>query len=59
MLYEVITVISAHWEENDVTVQTGKTPAMLYDYYGFPKEAYTIQYPAKGDPTLASKIMDT
>ncbi len=56
---EAIVVVSAHWEENEVTVQSGESPAMLYDYYGFPKETYEIQYPAKGEPKLAAKILDT
>jgi len=51
-----ILVISAHWEEDTVTITSGKTPPLLYDYYGFPDEAYEIQYPALGDPILAGKI---
>ncbi len=51
-----ILVISAHWEESIVTITNGKTPALIYDYYGFPDEAYKIQYPASGAPILAEKI---
>ena len=29
---------------------------MFYDYYGFPREAYDITYPAPGDPALAGRI---
>jgi aromatic ring-opening dioxygenase catalytic subunit (LigB family) len=29
---------------------------MLYDYYGFPPESYTITWPAPGDPTLAARV---
>ena len=32
-------------------------PPMLYDYYGFPREAYQITYPAPGDPFLAKRIV--
>ncbi|MFZ3069787.1 MAG: class III extradiol ring-cleavage dioxygenase [Anaerolineaceae bacterium] len=32
------------------------SPAMFYDYYGFPEEAYTITYPAPGSPELAQRI---
>jgi aromatic ring-opening dioxygenase catalytic subunit (LigB family) len=31
---------------------------MFYDYYGFPDEAYSIQYPAPGSPELANRIAD-
>lgn len=51
-----IVVISAHWEENAVTVTSGETPSLIYDYYGFPGEAYKLQYPAPGSPDLADKI---
>ena len=55
---EAILVISAHWEENTATVQSGANPPMLYDYYGFPEKAYKIKYPAPGNPELAEKICD-
>jgi aromatic ring-opening dioxygenase catalytic subunit (LigB family) len=32
-------------------------PAMFYDYYGFPAQAYEIKYPAPGSPELAKKIV--
>ncbi|CAK0778815.1 4,5-DOPA dioxygenase extradiol [Gammaproteobacteria bacterium] len=31
---------------------------MIYDYYGFPKESYDIQYPVSGDPVLANRIVN-
>jgi len=52
-----IVVISAHWEESLVTITSGATPALIYDYYGFPDEAYRIQYPVPGSPGLADKIL--
>lgn len=51
-----IIIISAHWEETVVTITSGETPALLYDYRGFPAAAYQIQYPAPGDPVLAAKM---
>jgi 4,5-DOPA dioxygenase extradiol len=51
-----IVVISAHWEEHHVTITSGKTPSLIYDYSGFPAEAYEIKYPAPGKPALANKI---
>jgi 4,5-DOPA dioxygenase extradiol len=53
---EAILVISAHWEEDVAMLQGGAKPAMLYDYYGFPEEAYSVTYPASGSPDLAGKI---
>lgn len=54
-----IIVISAHWEERKITITSGKNPQLIYDYYGFPKSSYEIQYPASGDPKLANDIYDT
>ena len=51
-----ILVISAHWEEEQATITSSKTPSIIYDYGGFPAEAYTITYPAPGEPELANKI---
>lgn len=52
---EAILVISAHWEENKATLMGAANPAMFYDYYGFPDQAYEINYPAPGNPDLASR----
>jgi len=51
-----ILVISAHWEENIVTITSGISPSLYYDYSGFPDESYGIKYPALGSPVLARKI---
>ncbi|MDC0612438.1 dioxygenase [Vibrio sp.] len=53
-----IIVISAHWEENQVNITSAANPQMLYDYYGFPDETYSIQYPAPGEPVLAKQVQD-
>ncbi|KAG7388839.1 hypothetical protein PHYPSEUDO_011673 [Phytophthora pseudosyringae] len=31
---------------------------MIYDYYGFPREAYKVVYPAEGDPAFAQKVKE-
>ncbi|MBB33928.1 MAG: dioxygenase [Hirschia sp.] len=49
-------VISAHWETPQVTLSTSPAPGMLYDYYGFPDIAYTLQHPAPGAPDLAAGV---
>ena len=53
---DAILVISAHWEESAATLLGAQNPAMFYDYYGFPDEAYKITYPASGSPELANRI---
>jgi len=53
---DVIVVVSAHWEEAAVTLLGSAQPPMLYDYYGFPPDAYRITYPAPGAPPLARRI---
>ncbi len=50
-----IAVISAHWVSDGVTITSGATPSLIYDYSGFPAEAYHIRYPAPGAPDLASR----
>lgn len=53
---EAILVISAHWEEPAATVVGARTPPLVYDYYGFPEDAYKITYPAPGNPELAKRV---
>jgi aromatic ring-opening dioxygenase catalytic subunit (LigB family) len=53
---EAVVVISAHWEEGAATLLGAPHPPMFYDYYGFPREAYDITYPAPGRPALAERI---
>lgn len=51
-----LLVVSAHWEEPVPTVMTSPHPPILYDYYGFPPEAYRIAWPAPGQPALAARV---
>ncbi len=50
-----ILVVTAHWEAPVATLTGGLHPALIYDYYGFPKETYDIAYPAPGSPALAAQ----
>jgi aromatic ring-opening dioxygenase catalytic subunit (LigB family) len=52
-----IVVISAHWEAPVVTVTTNPNPPLIYDYFGFPPESYSIKYPAVGNPALARDLI--
>jgi aromatic ring-opening dioxygenase catalytic subunit (LigB family) len=51
-----LLVISAHWEAAVPTVMTSSHPPLLYDYSGFPPEAYRIAWPAPGAPELATRV---
>ncbi len=54
---EAIIVISAHWEAEEVRITHQPQPELVYDYYGFPEESYTITYPAPGQPELADSLL--
>jgi aromatic ring-opening dioxygenase catalytic subunit (LigB family) len=51
-----ILLISAHWEEDIPTITSAPLPQLVYDYYGFPDEAYEVKYAAHGDVPLAHSI---
>ncbi|WP_316368708.1 DODA-type extradiol aromatic ring-opening family dioxygenase [Candidatus Thiodiazotropha sp. CDECU1] len=51
-----IIVVSAHWEEAVPTVTSARNPPLIYDYYGFPQQSYSIEYPCPGEPSLAGRI---
>ena len=42
-------------QEAQPTLNSGLAPALLFDYYNFPPEAYRIEYPAPGSPGLAER----
>jgi len=48
-----ILIVTAHWETSITSFTGGENPSLIYDYYGFPPETYTLQYPANGAPELA------
>lgn len=51
-----ILCISAHWETRGTQVTAMAKPRTIHDFGGFPKALYEVQYPAPGDPELASEI---
>ncbi|KAF4335314.1 aromatic ring-opening dioxygenase subunit [Fusarium beomiforme] len=56
---KAVVVFSAHWmgEESTIHVNNAIDTPLIYDFYGFPDHFYKAQYPSKGSPELASKIM--
>ena len=53
-----ILTISAHWEGAIASVSGASEPAMIYDYSGFPQEAYALRYPAPGSPEIARQVVE-
>ncbi|RYP75916.1 hypothetical protein DL769_003719 [Monosporascus sp. CRB-8-3] len=57
---KAVVVFSGHWEgePNTVLINKAEHTDLIYDFYGFPPEFYEAQYPNRGDPDLAFKIMN-
>lgn len=54
---KAVIVISAHWVTEGTKVVTSPKPKIIYDFYGFPKELHSYQYPAIGEPNLAKETV--
>lgn len=53
---KAIIVVTAHWEEDIVSISSAAHHDLLYDYNNFPPETYKYKYNAPGDPELAKEI---
>ncbi|KAG9253750.1 Extradiol ring-cleavage dioxygenase, class III enzyme, subunit B [Emericellopsis atlantica] len=53
---KAIILVTAHWSTATPTISSGAHHDLLYDYGGFPKEAYEVKYPAPGHPQVAQQI---
>jgi 4,5-DOPA dioxygenase extradiol len=51
-----IVCVSAHWTTSEPRVTMHPQPKTIHDFYGFPEELYTLEYPAPGDPVLAQRV---
>jgi 4,5-DOPA dioxygenase extradiol len=49
-------MVSAHWEEAPLTLGATSTVPLVYDFWGFEKKYYEVQYPAPGAPRLAGEV---
>ena len=55
-LPSAIVIISGHWQASSATVTMSEEPKLIYDFHGFPKSSYHLQWPASGSPELAARI---
>ncbi len=54
---QAILVVSAHWEDTPITIgRTSSHHQLLYDFWGFPRFMYDLQYAAPGAPALADRV---
>ena len=51
-----ILMASAHWESAPLMLGATETVPLVYDFGGFPRHYYEVQYRAPGAPTLADRV---
>lgn len=51
-----VLMISAHWENDPLTLSATETVPLFYDFWGFPQRYYEVRYPAPGAPALAGEV---
>jgi aromatic ring-opening dioxygenase catalytic subunit (LigB family) len=51
-----LIVISAHYESPDDYIYVTKSTNLVYDYYGFPKETYDLDFPTLPPTNLATRV---
>jgi hypothetical protein len=57
---KAVVVFSAHWQDGPSTIKinVAEQTDIIYDFYGFPPHFYEYEYPNKGSPEVAEKVID-
>ncbi|KAI0154794.1 putative aromatic ring-opening dioxygenase LigB subunit [Xylariaceae sp. FL1272] len=57
---KAVVVFSAHWQAGPsrIAINAVEHTDLIYDFYGFPRHYYEINYPNKGSPEVAQKVID-
>jgi len=53
---DAIFVVSAHWEEDELSVLSCEQPKLYYDYGNFPEHTFHLKYPTPGAVKAAEKV---
>lgn len=53
-----VLVVTAHWESDDIAIEGGARPGLIYDYGGFPPHTYELTYGAPGSPGVAARASE-
>jgi 4,5-DOPA dioxygenase extradiol len=55
---KAILAVSAHWYTSGTAVTAMAFPQTIHDFGGFPAALHAYQYPAAGDPALATRVSE-
>lgn len=51
-----VLMVSAHWEDDPLTMAATTTVPLFHDFWGFPRHYYEVEYSAPGSPELANQV---
>jgi 4,5-DOPA dioxygenase extradiol len=53
---KAVLIVSAHWQTAPMAIGATTTVPLVYDFYGFPRRYYDLQYRSPGAPELAAAV---